>query len=126
MPERTIKLLFVADEEVGSKHGIQYLPRKIFPFQQRGLILIPDGGNAEGTEIEVAEKNILWLKVRTIGKQTHAAMPDKGVNAFLAASDLALPDPQLLKRPCLRRGTPFSNRTGQPSTPRRKKPMSRM
>ena len=90
MPERTIKLLFVADEEVGSKHGIQYLLEKYSLFNKEDLILIPDGGNAEGTEIEVAEKNILWLKVRTIGKQTHAAMPDKGVNAFLAASDLAL------------------------------------
>jgi len=90
MPERTIKLLFVADEEVGSKYGIQYLLEKYSLFNKEDLILIPDGGNAEGTEIEVAEKNILWLKVRTIGKQTHAAMPDKGVNAFLAASDLAL------------------------------------
>ena len=89
-PERTIKLLFVADEEVGSKHGIQYLLEKYSLFNKEDLILIPDGGNAQGTEIEVAEKNICWLKVRTVGKQTHAAAPDKGVNAFLAASDLAL------------------------------------
>lgn len=52
--------------------------------------MIPDGGSADATEIEVAEKNICWLKVMTKGVQTHAAMPDKGVNAFLAASDLAL------------------------------------
>jgi succinyl-diaminopimelate desuccinylase len=89
-PDRTIKLLFVADEEVGSKFGIQHLIANYSLFTKGDLIIIPDGGNAEGTEIEVAEKNICWLKVRTKGVQTHAASPDKGVNAFLAASDLAL------------------------------------
>ena len=90
VPERTIKLLFVADEEVGSKFGIQHLIAHYDLFNKDDLIIIPDGGNAEGSEIEVAEKNICWLKVKTKGVQTHAAMPDKGVNAFLAASDLAL------------------------------------
>lgn len=90
LPERTIKLLFVADEEVGSKFGIQYLIENYSLFRKEDLIIIPDGGNADGTEIEVAEKNICWLKVITKGKQTHAAMPDKGSNAFLAACDLAL------------------------------------
>lgn len=90
VPERTIKLLFVADEEVGSKFGIQHLINNYSLFYREDLIIIPDGGNAQGSEIEVAEKNICWLKVKTKGVQTHAAMPDKGVNAFLAASDLAL------------------------------------
>jgi len=90
VPERTIKLLFVADEEVGSTFGIQHIINNHSLFGKDDLIIIPDGGNAEGTEIEVAEKNICWLQVRTKGVQTHAASPDKGVNAFLAASDLAL------------------------------------
>jgi len=90
VPERTIKLLFIADEEVGSKFGIQYLLEHYNLFGKDDTILIPDGGSADGTEIEVAEKNICWLKVTTKGKQTHAAMPDRGANAFLAASDLAL------------------------------------
>lgn len=90
VPEKTIKLLFVADEEVGSKYGIQYLVAEHDLFRKEDLIIIPDGGNADGSEIEVAEKNILWLKISTKGKQTHAAMPDKGANAFLAASDLAV------------------------------------
>lgn len=90
VPARTIKLLFVADEEVGSKFGIQHLIANHSLFSKDDLIIIPDGGNAEGSEIEVAEKNICWLKVKTKGIQTHAAMPDKGVNAFLAASDLAV------------------------------------
>lgn len=90
VPPYTIKLLFVADEEVGSVHGIQFLLKTQKLFRPDDLIIIPDGGVAEGTDIEVAEKNICWLKVMTKGKQTHAAMPDQGANAFLAASDLAL------------------------------------
>jgi succinyl-diaminopimelate desuccinylase len=89
-PERTLKLLFVADEEVGSKFGIQYLLTLKDIFRKDDLIVIPDGGSADGSEIEVAEKNICWLKIVTKGKQTHAAMPDEGHNAFLAACDLAL------------------------------------
>jgi succinyl-diaminopimelate desuccinylase len=90
VPTYTVKLLFVADEEVGSLHGIQYVLKSQKLFRKDDLIIIPDGGNADGTEIEVAEKNICWMKVITKGKQTHAAMPDQGNNAFLAACDLAL------------------------------------
>lgn len=90
VPERAIKLLFIADEEVGSKFGIQYLLAHHSLFTENDIIIIPDGGSSDGTEIEVAEKNICWLKVTTKGTQTHAAMPDKGANAFLAACDLAL------------------------------------
>ncbi|MDA8411423.1 MAG: M20 family metallo-hydrolase [Treponema sp.] len=91
VPPHTVKLLFVADEEVGSLHGIQFLLEKHGDlFRSDDLFVVPDGGSAEGTEIEVAEKNICWLKIVTKGKQTHAAMPDSGTNAFLAACDLAL------------------------------------
>lgn len=90
VPERTIKLLFVADEEVGSKYGIQHLLARHDLFRKEDLIIIPDGGNPEGTEIEVAEKNICWLKVSTKGVQTHGSRPDRGANAFLAGCDLAL------------------------------------
>ena len=38
--------------------------------------------------IEVAEKSILWLKIKTIGKQTHGSTPQKGINSFKAASFL--------------------------------------
>jgi succinyl-diaminopimelate desuccinylase len=89
-PARTVKLLFVADEEVGSFHGIQYLLKTTKLFRPEDIIVIPDGGNAEGTDIEVAEKNLCWLKVTTKGKQCHASRPDEGANAFLAACDLAL------------------------------------
>jgi succinyl-diaminopimelate desuccinylase len=90
VPRRTVKLLFVADEEVGSKYGIQHILTVPGVFRKNDLIVVPDGGSIDGSEIEVAEKNICWLKVTTKGKQTHAAMPDQGNNAFLAACDLAL------------------------------------
>jgi succinyl-diaminopimelate desuccinylase len=89
-PARTVKLLFVADEEVGSAYGIQYLLKSQKLFRPDDLIVIPDGGNAKGTEIEVAEKNLCWLKVTTKGKQCHGSTPDEGANAFLAACELAL------------------------------------
>ncbi len=90
VPARTIKLLFVADEEVGSAHGIRYLLSARDLFRKEDLILVPDGGDAEGGTIEVAEKNLLWLRFHTRGVQAHGSRPDQGVNAHLAACDLAL------------------------------------
>ena len=89
-PHYTIKLLFVADEETGSKYGIQYLLNKHNLFKKGDLILVPDGGSVDGSEIEIAEKSILWLKFETKGKQCHASTPGKGINAFVAASELVL------------------------------------
>ena len=88
--EYTIKLLFVADEEVGSKYGVCYLLKEHSLFQKGDLILVPDGGDPKGETIEVAEKTTIWFKFTTHGLQTHASMPDSGNNAFVAGSDLVL------------------------------------
>jgi len=85
-----VKLLFVADEEFGSVYGIQWLLANRSLFQKDDLIIIPDGGKPDGSEIETAEKNICWLKVTAKGKQCHASRPDEGANAFLANCELAL------------------------------------
>lgn len=90
VPEYEIKLLFVADEECGSKYGMVYLLKNYNLFRKDDLIVIPDGGDRDGYTIEVAEKNLLWLKVRTIGKQAHGSRPDEGANAHLANCELAL------------------------------------
>jgi len=91
VPEHTVKLLFMADEEFGSEYGIKYLLRNHSEiFDKNDLILIPDGGDKKGETIEVAEKNILWLCLHTIGEQSHGSMPDKEKNAHLAGCDLAL------------------------------------
>jgi len=91
VPERTVKLLFAADEENGSEHGIQYLLREHGGlFGPEDLFLVPDGGRPDSTMIEIAEKSLLWMKFTTEGKQVHASMPHLGKNAFLAGSDLAV------------------------------------
>jgi succinyl-diaminopimelate desuccinylase len=90
-PETTIKLLFVADEENGSGFGIDWLlANHSSLFHQDDMVLIPDGGDREGETIQIAEKNLVWLKLRVKGKQAHGSTPDKGINAHLAAADLAL------------------------------------
>ncbi|MGL4982879.1 MAG: M20 family metallo-hydrolase [Treponemataceae bacterium] len=90
VPNYTIKLLFVADEEVGSVYGIQYLLEKYDLFKKDDLIVVPDSGCPQGNEIEIAEKNLLWLKIETKGKQAHGSRPDEGINAHLANCELAL------------------------------------
>ncbi|MCL2267412.1 MAG: M20 family metallo-hydrolase [Treponema sp.] len=90
-PARTIKLLFAADEEVGSVYGINWLVENHKElFSVKDCVLVPDGGDVNGEKIEIAEKNILWMKFTTIGKQTHGSRPDSGANAFIAGSELAL------------------------------------
>jgi succinyl-diaminopimelate desuccinylase len=79
-PKRTVALAFVADEEQGSTYGIQHLIKQGL-FTKDDLIIVPDGGNEKGNFIEVAEKSVLWFRVRTIGKQVHASRPGKGLNA---------------------------------------------
>lgn len=73
-------IAFVADEEMGSSYGIQHLLEKDI-FGEEDLIIVPDAGNEEGNEIEVAEKSILWLRINTLGKQYHASMPFNAINA---------------------------------------------
>jgi succinyl-diaminopimelate desuccinylase len=89
-PAHPVKLLFAADEEVGSAYGIHWLLKNRSLFRQDDLVLAPDAGDENGATIEVAEKHLLWLRFVTKGSQTHGARPDQGVNAFLAGSALAV------------------------------------
>ena len=75
-PERTVRLL------------LQYLVAETDLFGRNDVALVPDGGSADGTEIEIAEKSILWLRFRVRGRQCHASTPQKGINAFEAGSHL--------------------------------------
>ncbi|MFA4916171.1 MAG: M20 family metallo-hydrolase [Syntrophales bacterium] len=91
IPENSIGLAFVADEETGSQRGLLYLLKnKANPFRKTDIIVVPDSGNEKGTAIEVAEKSILWLRFKTNGKQCHGSKPSLGKNAFLAASHLVV------------------------------------
>ncbi len=84
-PDYNYSVVFVADEETGSKYGIQHLV-KLGLFKKDDLVLVPDHGVPEGNEIEIAEKSIYWVKVTTYGKQTHSSIPHTGINALRAGS----------------------------------------
>ena len=90
-PESTIGLAFVADEETASRFGLSFvLHHEKNPFRKTDMIVIPDSGNEDGTMIEIAEKSIVWLRFKTVGKQCHASRPGLGKNAFQAASHLVV------------------------------------
>lgn len=76
----SIGLAYVADEEVGSKYGVQKLMGEGI-FTKDDLVIVPDSGTMEGLEIEIAEKSTLWLKFSVSGMQGHASTPNKAVNA---------------------------------------------
>jgi succinyl-diaminopimelate desuccinylase len=88
-PKRAVALCFVSDEEQGSTYGIRHLIKQRL-FKAEDLVVVPDGGRGDGSFIEIAEKSILWMKMRTIGKQTHASRPELGLNASRIGMQYAL------------------------------------
>jgi len=97
-PPFDLGLLFVADEETGNDLGIKWLLDNHAVFGKDDLIVVPDGGEPDGSMIEVAEKGILWVKVTVKGKQTHGSTPDRGINAHFAAAELVVRLADLYKR----------------------------
>ncbi|MCX5783100.1 MAG: M20 family metallo-hydrolase [Elusimicrobia bacterium] len=90
-PPSDIALLIVSDEETGNVHGAKYITQNHLKlFGKDDMFLVPDHCDPDGKLIEVAEKSILWLKIMTRGKQSHAAFPYMGINSFRAASDLVV------------------------------------
>lgn len=83
-----IGIVLVSDEETGSEHGIIHLIKngKVFSKARGDEIIVPDGGSVKGDFVEIAEKGLLWMKVETVGKQSHASRPDQGLNAHRIAS----------------------------------------
>ncbi len=91
IPTHDVGLVFVSDEETGSRYGLQFLLEQ-YPdlFHPSDWIIVPDAGNEEGTLIEVAEKSMLWVKFRVVGKQCHASTPEHGNNSFRATAHLVV------------------------------------
>jgi succinyl-diaminopimelate desuccinylase len=86
---RPVGLVVVADEETGSEYGLAYLLKHHGSlFHPEDIIVVPDGGNEEGTMIEVAEKSMLWMRITVTGKQCHASTPEKGKNSLRGAARL--------------------------------------
>ena len=88
VPEYSVLLAFVADEEMGSHLGLEQLIERDI-FRPSDLVVVPDSGNDAGDFIEIAEKAMLKLAFTVIGKQVHAALPHTGINACRAANLLA-------------------------------------
>jgi succinyl-diaminopimelate desuccinylase len=78
-PKYTLGLVFVSDEESGSRYGIQHLIKEGV-FSKEDFIVVPDVGTPKGDGIEIAEKSLLWLKFTVHGTQSHASLPT-GLNA---------------------------------------------
>jgi len=86
-PGRPLGFAFVADEETGSEYGVKYLLKQGV-FTAKDSFLVPDRGVPEGDEVEVAEKSLLWIRVKVRGKQGHASLPSEAVNAHRAGAFL--------------------------------------
>ena len=87
-PEREVCLCFVSDEEVGSKHGICHLLERGL-FSPDDLIYVPDSGSMDGSFIEIAEKSNCSIEFVVDGKQVHASVPERGINACRVANELS-------------------------------------
>lgn len=98
VPEYDVALAFLADEETGSDYGISYLFKKENLFNKNDIIIIPDSGKGDSSEIEIAEKSILWLKITVQGKQCHASLPNRGINAHRAGANLVCRLDEILHR----------------------------
>jgi len=88
-PKYNLGFAFMADEESGSKYGAQPLVQKSI-FRPTDLVIVPDTGTPDGSQIEVAEKGMLWLKVTTKGVQVHGSQPERGLNAHRVGMKFAL------------------------------------
>jgi succinyl-diaminopimelate desuccinylase len=90
-PKRTVVLAFVSDEEAGSKYGLGHLMENYgYMFNGSDLALVPDHGTSNGEFIEVAEKSILWVKLKFKGVQVHASTPQRGLNPHRVAAEYIL------------------------------------
>lgn len=85
----SLGVILVADEEAGSAFGIRPL-MKMGKFGKEDVFFVPDFGDPQGSSIEVMEKSIIWLKASVRGKQVHASVPQKGVNALVEGSKFIL------------------------------------
>ncbi len=87
-PEFEVCLCFVSDEEVGSQHGICHLLEEGL-FSPDDLIYVPDSGSIDGSFIEIAEKSSCSVEFVVEGRQVHASVPERGINACRVANELS-------------------------------------
>ncbi len=93
----SLLLIGAADEEKGSRLGLEYL------LDECGIsadyAIVPDVANNMKI-IDVGEKGALFLNVTSYGKQAHGSTPEKGINAIWNMIEL-LNQLRELKHKCL-------------------------
>ena len=100
-------IILVSDEETGSAYGIGHVLKQR-KFGKNDKFIVPDFGTPDGSEVEVAEKGIFWLKVTVVGEQCHGSTPEKGKNAHRLARVLEGRIDQELHRKFNRNDTLFT------------------
>lgn len=80
-----IDLIAAADEEQNSKFGIDYLLKSGY---KADFALIPDAGPMK--ELIIGEKGLLWVRIKSYGKQAHGSTPSRGINAAENLAQLLL------------------------------------
>lgn len=119
-PPCNYALLLNADEEIGSQYGIvQVLKKHGKLFGKQDVFMVPDGGNPEGTMVEIAEKNMIWLKFTVSGKQTHGSTPHNGINAHRVGAHLIVAMEDLHKK-FNKKNSLFAPETGSTFEPTKK------
>jgi acetylornithine deacetylase/succinyl-diaminopimelate desuccinylase family protein len=83
-----VLLIGAADEECGSQFGTRFLLKRP-QFRKLDAAIVPDAGHRMGT-IDVAEKGVLFLKIRCTGRQAHGARPHTGISAIYPMAELAM------------------------------------
>ena len=84
-------VMLLSDEETGNKYGIEYvIKQRPDLFGKNDSFVVQDSGDPEGREVEIAEKNVFWIKFTVEGKQCHGSMPESGNNALYAGAHLLI------------------------------------
>ncbi len=93
-PKGELIFASTADEEMGGSAGAGWLVKN-HPELVKAELLINEGGgigipirNKTHYLVQVAEKGVYWLRIRTKGVSAHASMPGVGDNALLKMSKI--------------------------------------
>lgn len=74
---------FVCDEETGGEFGTGYLAEKGYVKADGCIIGEGSGNSIMGYTLVVAERGVLWVRVKARGKAAHGSVPILGENAIL-------------------------------------------
>jgi acetylornithine deacetylase/succinyl-diaminopimelate desuccinylase family protein len=75
----TLLVAGVADEELGSTLGLEWLLRK--NRIEADFAIVPDIG-VNLKKIDLAEKGLLFIEITSHGRQAHGSTPERGINAI--------------------------------------------